>query len=597
MSSLKINSVFDFQTPFLSGTSRSPHTLLKWNLCNSYDLSLKTSLAGLDRRHIELKEKNLNLNFGPKLLTVSASVTKSPIQLFRKTLKDISSTLYSPINGLMLEKMKILEPIEGSGLLTPETDSLLVFLPGAFTPPDAYLPLVEAIQKEAIGLRLWVVILNFTGEVATKFEIEERYKGARERLRSMGYKDGPMQSSNVIFAGHSWGAYEGRSPALILAQGFIQMGSTFLLGQDNLAQYPKPVLTIAGEYDGHSGLLTFAKSADEVESVRTKLGDSYLLENKPVIVIRGMNHAQFSHGVPNTKRGDVPAVIPIEEAREKASRLVAAFLEVHFLGTEEVEKKSKVEEMLEVLKLGVDESNKLLRPFWEAMNRQKEGWENLQERLVERAGLASDVGPFKTEIIWYDFQDDFVYSKPWIDVKEKKIVCHAKLVEQGKFKTSSNVWIKMKSAEAVRVALGTKDLDEEMDVASGEHGGIGHGSVTKKAEDVVVTRAAADVNKTIFAQALGECDEAVRRRYEGFGKKIQFLDDRVTTDGADWVESDLTFIPSKEDSNIVGVQSPVILTPAQGILPRFAGMHYMKVWTVARAMDWIVLESFSLSEK
>ena len=82
-------------------------------------------------------------------------------------------------------------------------DALLVFLPGALTPPSAYTELLHAIQTES-ELRLWVVTIIFTNDVANEPEIRERYQSARKALKVHGFPGEESSSINVFFAGHRY---------------------------------------------------------------------------------------------------------------------------------------------------------------------------------------------------------------------------------------------------------------------------------------------------------------------------------------------------------------------------------------------------------
>ena len=82
-------------------------------------------------------------------------------------------------------------------------DALLVFLPGALTPPSAYTELLHAIQTES-ELRLWVVTIIFTNDIANEPEIRERYQSARKALKAHRFPGEESSPFNVFFAGHRY---------------------------------------------------------------------------------------------------------------------------------------------------------------------------------------------------------------------------------------------------------------------------------------------------------------------------------------------------------------------------------------------------------
>ena len=99
-----------------------------------------------------------------------------------------------------------------------------------------------------------------------------------------------------------------------------------------------------------------------------------------------------------------------------------------------------------------------------------------------------------------------------------------------------------------------------------------------------------EINTKTFEKALSLVSEDDREKYLKHGKKLRFVDDWLCPPPATtWIESDLSFtaIPSGD----VEVRTPVLLSP-MSMPPRFAGMHYMKVLTLARAIHWILLDSF-----
>eukprot|EP01018_Ginkgo_biloba_P030909 Gb_14647 [translate_table: standard] len=357
---------------------------------------------------------------------------------------------------------------------------------------------------------------------------------------------------------HSFGAWSARSIAKKRAEGFIQMGSFFHSNPDNLAQYPKPVLTLGAELDGQLRLAGMAKHAGEIYMTEPEMGDFNTYTIKPVVVIPGMNHAQFSHGIPNKERGDLDADISIEDARSQVGELIASFITLHVRGQEEA-----MQLALENLSKCVQKTHGLYRTFWEAIENQE-----IQAKVwqLQVAGL-SDLTEDNITVIKHNYLDNFVYSKPWIDVTMKRIFVQLYSSPVDNYGLIKNIWIKMKSSEAVHKFMGKFD-NEPANVS------------------------AAEFNAKTFDQALSLVPEASRRKFYERGKKLRFIKDLVKTSGQDWTDSDVIMKPAQDGSDFVDVQSTVVITPVSGIAFRFAGMHYMKLVSVARCMEWIMLDSF-----
>jgi len=161
-----------------------------------------------------------------------------------------------------------------------------------------------------------------------------------------------------------------------------------------------------------------------------------------------------------------------------------------------------------------------------------------------------------------------VYSKPWIDIKMKRIFVQVYLSSADKFGIIKNIWIKMKSYEAIQ-------------------------SIFQKSESQSKNVSAADLNADTFHRALSLTPEVFRRKFYECGKKLRFIEDLVVkSSGQDWIDSDVIMKPAEDGLDFVDVQSTVIITPVSGVASRFAGMHYMKILSVAKCMEWIMLDSF-----
>ena len=116
-------------------------------------------------------------------------------------------------------------------------------------------------------------------------------------------------------------------------------------------------------------------------------------------------------------------------------------------------------------------------------------------------------------------------------------------------------------------------------------------SIFQKSENQSKNVSAADINADTFHHALSLTPEVFRRKFHDCGKKLRFIKDLVVvSSGQDWIDSDVIMKPAED--GFVDVQSAVVITPVSGIASRFAGMHYMKVLSVARCMEWIMLDSF-----
>ncbi|KAH7331037.1 hypothetical protein KP509_20G012800 [Ceratopteris richardii] len=451
--------------------------------------------------------------------------------------------------------LQILEPIRTG------VDVLFFFLPGALTAPKEYLPLLKEVQEKC-SLRLWITILDPVSIpwVSTAM-IEASFDGVLKRVQQLGFPVGAFPAQGVVMGGHSWGAWESRSVALKRAEAFIQMGSCFHSNPDNLMQYPKPVLTLNGSLDAQLTNAATVKHAGEIFAVKDELGEFFVYGIKPVIMIQGMNHAQFSHGIPNKERGDFDSEISIEQARDIASLYISSFITLHMCGQDE----KMVSSALAVLKAAVIQTQQIYQVFWEAMADPGKDVKTVQLHIAALPTLTEkNIG-----VVGHDYKDNFIYSKPSIDMQAERVTINTYVSVLGKYNLMSNIWVKCKSREAISAAFDDGgETEEPLSVGK-------------------------SLNERTFAQALALVPESVRQKFEQRGKKLRFLDDKLFTQSAqDWIDSDLMVKPTEDGTEFVDIQSTVLISPFKGMPARFAGMHYLKLLTTARALNWIYEDAF-----
>lgn len=451
----------------------------------------------------------------------------------------------------------IMEPIHEG-----DTDLLLVFCPGTFQTSENYFPLMHTIQSQ-LKLRLWIVVLHNTDQdVLSTSKVDASLTGVLALLKERGYRPGSNEIENIFVAGHSFGAWVSRAVAVRRAQAFIQIGCYFDSENDNLAQHPKPVLTLCGALDGQVTLAAIAKHAGEVAATEQYLGRYNTYAVKPVIFISGMNHAHASNGRLNLERGDLQATISIDDARHRVAELVTAFLAVQAKSPNEAEGARG----LEILTRGVDDTHARYRALWESIANQ-EG-----DAVAHQLHIASlpSLCPENITSIHHDFRDNFVISKPWIDTGMNRVFITTYLSPAEK-QGICNLWVKMKSREALLPHFGAGD------------------DAGARYDPAAILTLGKEINTKTFDAALSLVSEDAREKFMKMGKKLQFVDDSLMQSAVSWIESDLSFTPT--ESGDVEVRTPILYSPAN-INPRFAGMHYMKVLTLARAIHWILLSSF-----
>jgi hypothetical protein len=121
-----------------------------------------------------------------------------------------------------------------------------------------------------------------------------------------------------------------------------------------------------------------------------------------------------------------------------------------------------------------------------------------------------------------------------------------------------------------------------------EAAGFGKQDTDKTDKNMSMCRA---INQQAWDWALGHADSAVRADFEKNGEPFVMVDDKaapIGVTGPQWIKDELVYTRS---SGTVEVQSWqfVVGNTNQGDVPWFfpVGMHYCKLLSPARAMEWI----------
>ncbi|RUS73106.1 hypothetical protein EGW08_019128, partial [Elysia chlorotica] len=135
------------------------------------------------------------------------------------------------------------------------------------------------------------------------------------------------------------------------------------------------------------------------------------------------------------------------------------------------------------------------------------------------------------------------------------------------------IGVKMKSREAIRKSLGVTlpGFPQATEVLKLD----AEANITCK-----------DLNQIAFQLALDNSTQEAQERYAQYGRPITFKDDLVYGTGIQWSSTGL--IIEESDAGLL-VQGVALVTPVSSFL--FPGMHYCKVMSPYRAMEWINVDS------
>lgn len=182
-----------------------------------------------------------------------------------------------------------------------EMDEAIVFYPGGFVQPEAYIPLAADISR-ATGKAVFLQKMPFNLAVLGRDRVEKILK----KYSYIGH---------WYMMGHSLGG--------VMAASWIKKHPGVFEGLILLASYPSDNDDLSSS---DISVLSIRGSEDGLVS-REKIGNTErLLPERTVFVeIQGGNHSQFgSYGF---QKGDNPAKISEEAQRKKTVDLIASFLE------------------------------------------------------------------------------------------------------------------------------------------------------------------------------------------------------------------------------------------------------------------------------
>ena len=304
---------------------------------------------------------------------------------------------------------------------------LLIIIQGAFVPNYQYISLTEEITKNFENTNLWFGIPNFIEDMPNPLEINSKINEIYDFVRNVNFLENEdlvknkrnsvekmnkiynfqrnnsgknvktsnlkneikkqnsqnLENLEVYLIAHSLGT--------VFLQDYLQKNeigvkAAILMGGPILRKYRKieenglssfifdlPVLTIAGELDGLSGISRFGESfwhlrnlvkkenyekKEKPEKDTKDLDNGEIIEKElftnleeaylkfPHVYIEGMNHSQFANGyLSNTiKKNDLRSEISNEEATKKLGETISLFISQ--TKAENLNKKIKTEKNL-----------------------------------------------------------------------------------------------------------------------------------------------------------------------------------------------------------------------------------------------------------
>ena len=471
----------------------------------------------------------------------------------------------------------------------------VVFIQGAQITPEQYVPLFKAVQAAATNYSVWVGIPEFLADIPDPLTIGKDV----EKILSSMLGEGMSTEAAVFMAGHSLGGtvlqdYIASSPKNIRGQ--ILMGS-FILRKYRNETYPVPTLTMGGELDG---LCRVTRIMEEYYHRVLHPSSSASVDLFPVIVIEGMNHFEFASGsMPILiKERDLKAEIAFDQAHSLVSSYVVDFIAAR-LGNSTAES---------ILTQAVQATGKFVAPLVDAYSLEgsyhfKPPCYNNPPSSACQVGsphtptAASIVGGLKEGMIRDHDEFHPVTQIPFhlpeilsnCSVSSTSCVVNTSTVsdniyeegdklDTGFFSTSAKeIRAKIKSRQVMWMAAGYKNVDFN-------------------ATDGPALSLCKVVNENTYASALNTLTSAAGRtlsRFLNYGVPMVMVKDRGPYNaGPLWIFNSLEYTKAKNSTggDIIEVSSATLVTPDKYYIQLSAGMHYCKLLSPARVLEWVYVD-------
>ena len=100
----------------------------------------------------------------------------------------------------------------------------------------------------------------------------------------------------------------------------------------------------------------------------------------------------------------------------------------------------------------------------------------------------------------------------------------------------------------------------------------------------------ANINQAVLDWALATADKAVVANYDKFGTQLLFGKDKESLNGGSWIPDPLHYTEDKT-ANTMTLTSKTVVTDETEFVSIFKSMHYCKLLSPFRAMEWLYIDS------
>jgi len=471
----------------------------------------------------------------------------------------------------------------------------VVFIQGTQYYPNQYAGLLQVVQAIS-ELSVWAAIPQFENNRVNPQDIP----GAVERALDELQQNGLQRSAPVFFVGeYVGGAY--LQDYLITskkdASGLILLGS--FLSRENRIKFSAPSLTIGG---GRDGLVRVTRLMESYyhQILHSSLSFNDTCRHQAVVVLQQITHAQFADGTaPSGIKGvDFQPTIHLSQAQQAISWLIASFIAVQTVDN------SYLYKLLDAVK----STGNFLEPLLSAFT--VEGYYSFKPPCYDNPPAPScTVGsPWMKQAmtIMAGLKKAVVNDTDGFHpVSEIKHIHHPKIENKcvadeanctlNIVTACDNIYMKIGEYDMGVLNASAIEIQAKMKSRQAAMEAVG--------EDVNFNNTdggylCSEINSAALKWAISITSNDTLTDYLNHGQQLVIGKDKGPYDVfPEWEKKAIEFIPDTRDGKLIMLVNAVVLrTSTKYIIPDFAGMHYCKLLSPARAIEWIYIDSRRLSE-
>ena len=497
---------------------------------------------------------------------------------------------------ILLAQSITLKPIQKQG-----EEIAIIILPGALLSNNQYNLLAKEIQRQITTHQVWISLPSVFLEVPFSIAAYKAVYDALADLKANGFKEG----SKIYLAGHSLGGVSAAEYAyeeISKFEGLILMGATLPRTSRSKKRTTK-VLTIGGELDG---LMRITRVTEELyHNCYNRTTSQEILNESPVIIIKGMNHIQFADGVPSyfVNKNDLKAEITLESAHSQIASIINAFVTNNsdYVSIKLKETLGLIMPIIEAYEL--EGSVHFNRPDQTTCRRGYCGkgsdWTKIAQSIISGMDILSKEGYI------LNVENDFVELDslpPFKDIHHPKIIVdpikYPKQINMTTF--SQNNWVIMDRwfdggfDYTSSNEIGSKLVSRQCSYVKGAN---------RTKEEVPFSvdtdyNLCAEVNDAAMKWAFKRIGKLTLKRYNNVGQKYKMVNDTICNNGFSFSYTLLQFNENKTTGDIdvssiammFSIDSPpipIFAPPPEGT----ACLHYCKFLSPARVIEWIYVDS------